>query len=289
MDILGQLEAQRLEQLNVEGQAGQPFVAPDDMGGAHEVIVHGMGEVVGGNAIGFKEHVIDVVLRDGQLALYEVVEFELPVNAALGTEPQDPGISGGQLCLNVLHGAVAPDGILAIVAGGLLVRFLLFPKGGQLVLRAEAGVGFALGHQLFGVNVVDRGSLTLTVWAVSAVVTVHGRALVKVDVVEFQGVDQHFYRAGDLPLGVGILNPEVQHAAGLVSHPLRNRALHQIAQVDKSGRGGSHPGDHRALGKVALREPGFQLLGSFGHVRKKQFGKRLIIHSQLPLFSYFLG
>ena len=284
MNILGQLEAQRLKQLNVEGQAGQPFVAPDDVGGAHEVVVHGVGEVVGGNAIGFKEHVIDVVLRDGQLALYQIVEFELAVNAALGTEPQHPGISGGQLCLNILHGTVTPDGVFAVVAGGLLVRFLFFPKGGQLVLRAEAGVGFALGHQLFGINVVNCGSLTLTVGAISAVVAVHGGAFVKVDVVEFQGVDEHLHRTGNLPLGIGVLYPEVQHAAGLVGHPFRNRTLHQIAQMDKSGRGGSHSGNHRTLGKVALGEPGFQLLGSFGHIGKKQFGKRLIIQSQLPLF-----
>ena len=58
-----------------------------------------------------------------------------------------------------------------------------------------------------------------------------------------------------------------------------NRTLHQIAQMDKSGRGGSHSGNHRTLRKVALGEPGFQLLGSFGHVGKKQFGKRLIIHN----------
>ena len=146
MDVLGQLEAQRLEQLNVEGQAGQPFVAPDDMGGAHEVVIHGVGKVIGGNAVGFEKHVIDVVLRNGQLALYQVVKFELPVNAALGTEPENPGISGSQLRLNVLHGTVAPDGVFSVVAGGLLVRLLLFPKGGQLVLRAEAGVGFSLGH-----------------------------------------------------------------------------------------------------------------------------------------------
>ena len=269
MDVLGQLEAQRLKQLNVEGQAGQPFVAPDDVGGAHEVIVHGVGEVVGGNAIGFKEHVIDVVLRDGQLTLYQIVEFELAVNAALGTEPQDPRISGGQLCLNILHGTVTPDGVFAVVAGGLLVRFLFFPKGGQLVLCAEAGVGFALGHQLFGINVVNCGSLTLTVGAISAVVAVHGGAFVKVDVVEFQGVDEHLHRTGNLPLGIGVLYPEVQHAAGLVGHPFRNRALHQIAQMDKSGRGGSHSGNHRTLGKITLGEPGFQLLGSFGHVGKK--------------------
>ena len=126
---------------------------------------------------------------------------------------------------------------------------------------------------------VNCGSLTLTIGAISAVFAVHGGAFVKVDVVEFQGVDQHLHGTGNLPLGVRILHPEVQHAAGLVGHSFRNRALHQIAQMDKSGRGGGHPGNHRALGKIALGEPGFQMLGRFGHVGKKQFGKRLIIHN----------
>ena len=46
-----QQAAQRLEQLNVEGQAGQPLVTPDHMGGAHQVIVDRVGEMIGRYAV----------------------------------------------------------------------------------------------------------------------------------------------------------------------------------------------------------------------------------------------
>ena len=97
VDILGQLEAQGLEQLDVEGQAGQPLVAPDYMGGAHQVVVHGVGEVIGGNAVGFQQHMVHIVFRNGQLALYQVVEFELVLNGARRAEAEHPGIASGQL------------------------------------------------------------------------------------------------------------------------------------------------------------------------------------------------
>ena len=46
--ILGSLEAQVVEELEVLGQGGEPLLTADDQIGAHEVIVHGVGEVVGG-------------------------------------------------------------------------------------------------------------------------------------------------------------------------------------------------------------------------------------------------
>ena len=51
VNILGQLEAQSLKQLDMEGQGRQPFVAADHMGSAHEMIVHSMGKVIGGDAV----------------------------------------------------------------------------------------------------------------------------------------------------------------------------------------------------------------------------------------------
>ena len=53
MDIFWKLEAQGFEKLDVEGEAGQPFVTPDHMGGMHQMIVHGVGKMIGGNSIGF--------------------------------------------------------------------------------------------------------------------------------------------------------------------------------------------------------------------------------------------
>ena len=94
MDILGQLKAQSFEQLDVEGQGGQPLVTANHVGGAHQMIVHRMSKVIGGDAVGLQQNMIHIVFRNGQLALDQVVKFELILNRAHGLEPQDPGIAG---------------------------------------------------------------------------------------------------------------------------------------------------------------------------------------------------
>ena len=280
MHIFGQLKAQSLKQLNVEGQGGEPLIPPDHMGGAHQVVIHGVGKVVGGDAVGLQKHMVHVVFRNGQLSLYQIVKFELVLNGAGGAEPQHPGVARGQLRLNILHAPITPEGVGAVVAGGFLVGFLLFPHGGELFLGAEAGVGLAFHNQLFGVDMVDFRPLTLAVGAVGAVVSINGGALIKVDVVVLQGRNEHLHRAGNLPLGIGILHPEEQNAVCPVGHPLGDHALDQVAQVYKACGRGSHTGDHGALRQIALGEPCFQLLRRGGHIGKQKLSKCLIIHKK---------
>ena len=285
MDVLGKLKAQGLEQLNMEGQGGQPLVSPDHVGGAHQVVVHGVGKVIGGDAVGLQQHVVHVVFGDGQLALYQVVKLELVLDGAGGAEPQHPGVTGGKLGADVLHGPVPPDGVITVVAGGLFIGLLLFPHGGELLLGAEAGVGLALRYQFLGEHMVDARPLPLAVGAVSPKVPIDGGTLVKVDVVVLQGVDEHLYRSGDLPLGIGILHPEEENAAGLVGHPLGDHALDQVAQVDKACGGGGHPGHHGPFRQVSLGEALLQLLGGGGHIGKQQLGQCFIIHKILTSLS----
>ena len=272
MNILGQLESQGLEQLNVEGQGGQPLIAPDHMGGAHQVVIHGMGKMIGGDAVGFQKNVVNVVFGDGQLSLHQVIELKLVFNAAGGAEPEHPGVSGVQLSLDVLQGAIPPDGVLAVIAGVFLVGLLGFPHGGQFLFRTEAGICLALRNQLLGVDMVDVCPLTLAVRTVNAIVALHGGAFVKGNAVMLQGFDQHLHRTGNFPLGIGVLHPKEQHAAGLVGHPLGGQPLHQIAQMDKTGGGGGHPGDHSALRQLTGREALLHGLRGFVYVRKQKIG-----------------
>ena len=278
MDILGQLEAQGLEQLNVEGETGQPFIAPHHMGGAHQVVVHRVGKVVGGNSVGFQKHLVNVILRDRQFSLYQIVKLKLIGHISRGAEAQHPAHSSIQLGFDVLQRTVTPDGILTIVAGGLLGGLLLFPHGGQLLFGAEAGIGHTLLHQLFGVHMVDVRPLPLAVGAVFSLVAIHSGALVKLDAIVLQGVNQHLHSPGNLPLGIGILYPQEQHTAALMGHALGGQALHQVAQVDKAGGGGSHAGNDGTLGHVPRGIFCFQLLRRHGDVGKKQLSQFLIIH-----------
>ena len=96
---------------------------------------------------------------------------------------------------------------------------------------------------------VDLRPLPLAVGAVGPPVPGEGGSLVKGDAIVGQGFNEHLHRPGHFPLGVGILHPEEQHAAGLVGHALGDDTLHQVAQVDKAGGAGGHAGDNRPAGQ----------------------------------------
>ena len=125
---------------------------------------------------------------------------------------------------------------------------------------------------------VDVRALALAVGTVSAGIAGFGRALVKVDAVVLQGVDEHLDRAGYLALGIGVLHAQKQNAAGLVRHALCHETLHQIAQMDKTGRGRRHTRDDRALGQFARRETLLKLFRRSGNVREKKLCKPCCIH-----------
>ena len=200
-------------------------------------------------------------------------------NVAGGTEPEHPGHSRVNLSADLLQGAITPDGVFSVITGGLLGSFLLFPHGGQLFFRAEAGIGHALLHQLFGINVVNVRPLPLIIGAICAAVTVCGGALIKLNAVMLQRFNQHLYRTGNLPLGIGVLHPQEQNAAALMGHTLGGQALDQIAQMDKTGGGGGHAGDDGALGYISGRKFLLQLLRRHGDIGKKKFCQCLLIHN----------
>ena len=245
-----------------------------------------MGKVIGGNAVGFEKNMVDIILGDGELALDQIVKLELIFDGAGGAEPKHPGLSGIQLSPDVLHRPVTPESVAAIVAGGFLGGLLLFPHGIQLFFCAEAGIGHALGNQLFGIDMIDGRPLALTVGTIDAVIAVHGSALVKVNAVVLECLDEHLHRTGNLPLGIGVLHPQEQHAAALMGHPLGGQSLHQVAQVDKARGGRCHSGDYRALRQIPERIFFFQSLRGFRDLRKQKLGKCLIIHTNSTSFSY---
>ena len=247
-----------------------------------------MGKVIGGDAVGFQKHLIDVVLRNGQNSLDQIGIFEFVFDGAGGAETQHPGLAGRDCRLDVLNGTVAPDRVFAVIAEIHLSCFLLCAHFGQIFFGAEAGIGIALLHQLPGIDMVNIRALTLTVGAVAAVVAVDGGAFVKGDAVVLQGADEHLHRPRNLTLGVGILYAQKQNAAGLMSHALGHQALHQIAQMDKARGGGGHARNDRALRCIAGRKAFLQLVGSHRYVRKKQICKSGCIHKQLPRFSIFV-
>ena len=67
---------------------------------------------------------------------------------------------------------------------------------------------------------VDASSLTLTVRSVKTAVALVGGALIKLDAVVFQGIDQNLHSAGNLTLRVSIFHTQEQNTATLMRHPL---------------------------------------------------------------------
>ena len=61
------------------------------MGGTHQMIVHCVGEVIGGNAVRLQQNMIHVVFGNGQLALDQIIELELIFDGAGAAEPQTQG------------------------------------------------------------------------------------------------------------------------------------------------------------------------------------------------------
>ena len=125
---------------------------------------------------------------------------------------------------------------------------------------------------------IDFGTLPLTVRAVITVVTVNGSAFVEMDPIMLQRFDQHFYGAGNLPLGIGILHPKKQNAAALMGHPLRGQPLNQITKVNKTGGGRGHTGDDGSLGNISRGVFRFHLLRCRGNLGEEQLGQCAIIH-----------
>ena len=289
MHILRRLKAQGAEELQMEGQTRQPLVAAHHMGRAHQVIVHRMGKVVGRDPVGLEQNLVDVVLRDGQNALDKVGILKLIFHGAGRAEAQHPRLSLRKRRCNVLDGTVAPKGIFPIVAEIDLLGLLRGAHGGQLLFGTKAGVGVSLFNKLLCIDMIDVRALPLAVGAVSTHIAVLRRALIKMNAIVLQGVDQHLHRAGDLALGIGVLHAKEEHAARLVRHAFGDESLHQIAEMHKARRRRCHTRNDRALRRLACGIARLQFLRRGRNIREQklcQCGR--IHHKYLLLFKFFL-
>ena len=259
-------------------QGGQPLLAAHDDRRTHQVVVYHMRKVIGRDAVRLEDDHVLIVLRDLHLALDQILVADLVFDAALRAEAHHIGRALLQFRFDVLHRAVAPHGILAIVAEVLLVGLLLLVRGGELLLRAEARVGHAALHQGLDKGLVDLRALALTVGAVCAVVALERCALVKRQAERGKCLDDGLHAALDLALFIRILNAQVEHAARLVRQALVHQRAVQVAQVHEARGAGTHTGHLGALRQVALRIARLDLLGRGFDLREQQFRQTVIIH-----------
>ena len=142
---------------------GEVVVTANDVGDAHQCVVHHGGEVVGGGTVGAEDdEVVELLGVEGDLTMDGVVDHD--VAAVLGhLDAQNVGLTGIDAGLGLLRREVAATALVALERvlaglGGLAV-------GGQLLGRAEAGIGLTLCEQALGGLLVKIQSLGLGVGA----------------------------------------------------------------------------------------------------------------------------
>ena len=99
----------------MQRQGGNPLIRPDDVGGVHQVVVHNVGKVIGGQAVLLDDNRVHNVLRHGDIPSEFIVEHpELPVHAGTA-QPEHIALPMGQLLQDLLLGQIPADGPFAVV------------------------------------------------------------------------------------------------------------------------------------------------------------------------------
>ncbi len=206
------------------------------MGDAHEVIVHHVGEVIGGVAVGLDE---DLVLQLGvvhlDMAVDRVVKGGDPLAGHL--LPDDIGQPGVELLLHLFGRKVAAVAVVPAhrgPGGHLVGPHLLEPLGG-----AEAVVGLARFDQLLGVLLEHAHPLALHIGAHRAADV---GALVPDKAGLAQGIVDDVHRALDIALLVGILDAQDKGTALAFGLEVGVEGGAQVAHVHIAGGAGGKAG-----------------------------------------------
>ena len=286
MGVAGHGEAQQLEHLHVEGDGGDPLVRADHIGGAHQVVVHHMGEMVGGQAVPLDNDGVQDILLHGQIPPDHVVVGPAHPQLPAAAHPDDPAVAVGDALQHRLLVQVPAGGPLAVVAllGGVGL-LLPLPDGLQLLGGAEAGVGPADLHQILGEGLVKLPAAGLAVGSVlPAVLRLPHRALVKADLELVQRADDLGDAVFDLPLLVGVLNAEEKHPAPAPGKAAVQQGGIQPADVHEARGAGGEAGAHRPLRQISGRVQGLRLLVSHSDIGEKRVGNTFA-HVKASSFS----
>ncbi len=156
----------------------QPLLSSDNVANLHQMVVHHIGQVVGGQIVGtLVQHlVVEHIRFVMHLAAYHVLNINLLVGVNFETHRIQLAA-----CQPVLHFfSTEAERILHLHTGmGIILEIGVFGMlGFQLGRRIESIVGLALGQELVYVSLVDFTTLRL---AIGAVFTAETHAFVELD------------------------------------------------------------------------------------------------------------
>ena len=224
----------------MEGCAGQPLLATDDVGNLHQVVVHNVGQMVRGQLVlALVEHLVvaDLTLH-AHLTANHVVDEHLLVGLHL--EAHHPGVGLPHQPLHLLLGKGQRVAHLRACAAVVLEILHLIPLRLQFLGGVKGHVCLAVGKKLVNVLFVNVAALAL---AVGAVVAAEGDTLVKLYSQPVESLDDIRLGTGHEAGGVGVLNTEHKVAAVLAGKEVIVKGGTHAANVKGACRAGckAHP------------------------------------------------
>ena len=242
VDVDGLLPAESLIQQVVFGGGGEVLAAADHVGNAHQVIVHHVGKVVGGHAVGLDQ---DLVVQFADVHLNVAVDHIVKArHAALGDLlADDIGFACRQLGRHFLFAQVAA---VAVVVGHLAGGALCLVQLVQPLLGAEAVIGLAFLYQLLGILLEHAHAFALYVGAHG---TADVRAFVPGQAGGAQGAVDDIGGAFHQTALVGVLNAQDKGAAIVAGLQIGVQRGAQVAYVHIAGgrrrKAGAYVGCHK--------------------------------------------
>ena len=243
----GVLPAEGLVQQIVQRQGRQPLLSADHLRDFHQVVVHYVGEVVGGELIGpFPQHlVVQGVRIHFHVAADEVFHLH---DAVVGHLEADGPVRGGfQQALHLL--LREGEGVAKFLPGGGVVhKGLSGGLGGGAALvklfgAVESVIGPAVCHKLLGILPIDGPSLALAVGSVGVFLIGHlhyfavfVHALVGNDSAPAEGFDDILFRSRHKTVGVCILYPDDEISSFLLGVQVVIQSRTHAAHMQRPGR-----------------------------------------------------
>ncbi len=164
MDPLGRSPAESTVQHDVLGRGGEPLLSADDVGDPHQVIVDHIGQVVGGEAIGFQQNlIVNLGVFEAHLAAQTIHHDGLAGFRHSQADDKRLARGGPRVRDSRVQAATVP-----VVAHEVRLALLLGAQLVQSLGGAEAAVGRAGCDQVGDLASVNVSALGLAIGAVGA-------------------------------------------------------------------------------------------------------------------------
>ena len=253
--INGHLPAEGLIQAVILGGRGQVLVSSHHMRDPHQVVVHHVGKIIGGKAVGLdQDHVVQLRIVHGDIPVDLVMEGGGPFRGIV--LPDHVGHARRKLRFHLFLRQMQA---VLVIDVDLLARHGA-GQGGKPLLVAEAVIGLALFDQLFGILQINALLLALAL-DIGAHASVLVRALVvdKARLLKRPVDDVH--SPFHISFLVRILNAQDKIAAFMLGDQVRIQRGTQISHVHSARGTGCETCSYFHFHRFLSGPPGFAPAG----------------------------